>query len=153
MLERLSELNNYQELKFSREPSFFDKSRGIRGLIALGFTFCLFLIVHFRQERLEILELNSMAPGYIVAPVDFEFLDEEATIIQKQEAVQDLGLIYQILPRDIHQQRIEFENFLLYNQEWRKDLEKSSFNAMEAMVNLLEKTLTEMRFTDPRTYH
>ncbi len=152
MQERLSEIDNYQELKFSREPSFFDKSRGIRWLIGLGFTLCLFLIVHFRQERVEVLELNSFAPGYVVAQTDFDFLDEEATIILKQEAVQDVSRIYEISPRDIQQKRIEFENFLIYNQEWRKKAEKSSFDTMEMSVDLLEKALLKLRFTDPRTY-
>ncbi|MCE5316751.1 MAG: HDIG domain-containing protein [Parachlamydia sp.] len=153
MQERLSEIDAFHELKFSREPSFFDKSRGIRWLIGLGFTAFLFLFVHFRQERVEILELNSVAPDYIVAQVDFDFLDEEATIILKQEAVQDAGRIYQIFPKEIHQQRIEFANFLLYNQEWRNSVSKSSsYDTMEATVDLLEKTLLKLRFSDPRTF-
>ena len=152
MTDRLSEMDNFNELKFSREPSFFDKSRGIRWLIGLAFTMCLFLIVHFRQERVEVLELNSIAPGYIVAQTDFDFLDEEATIILKQEAVQDVGHVYQISPKEIHRQRIEFDNFLIYNQEWRKTLEKSSFDTMEETVGLLEQNLLKLRFTDPRTY-
>lgn len=153
MQERLSEIDTFHELKFSREPSFFDKSRGIRWLIGLGFMACLFLFLHFRQERVEILELNSIAPDYVVAQVDFDFLDDEATIILKQEAVQDVGRIYQLSHKEIHQQRIEFANFLLYNQEWRNTVSKSSsYDTMEAAVDLLEKTLLKLRFADPRTY-
>src|SRR5215467_12226606 len=103
MNDRSSELENYNELKFSREQSFFDKSLGIRWLIGLGFAACLFAILHFREERVEILELGSIAPGYTVAQVDFDFFDEEATIILKQEAVRDIGKIYQISEKEVRQ--------------------------------------------------
>src|SRR5690349_20761030 len=77
---------NDSELKYSREQGYFDKSVGIRIGIGLLFMISLFFILHFREERVEVLELNSTAPGYVVAQVDFEFNDDEATLIKKQEA-------------------------------------------------------------------
>lgn len=151
MNDRSSELVNYNELKFSREQGFFDKSIGIRWLIGLSFTVSLFLILHFREVRVEVLELNSIAPSYIVAQVDLNFFDEEATIILKQEAVRDIGKIFQISEKDIRQRRIEFENFLIYNQDWRKYAETSTFEDMYKGVDALEKALLQLRFTDPRT--
>ena len=151
MNDRSSELENYNELKFSREQSYFDKSQGIRWLIGLCFALCLFLVLHFREEKVEVLELGSIAPGYIVAQVDFDFFDEEATIILKQEAVRDIGKIYQISEKEVHQRRIEFENFLIYNQDWRKSINNSSFEELYKAVDLLEKSLLKMRFTDTRT--
>jgi len=144
-------MNNNTELKFSRDQSFFDKSIGIRSLIALLFTLVLFAFLHFREVRVEVLELNSIAPGYIVAQVDFNFFDEEATIILKQEAVRDIGKIYQLSDKEIRQKRIEFENFLIYNQDWRKYAEQSSFDDMYKGVDALTKTMGQIRFTDPRT--
>lgn len=151
MHDQSSELENYNELKFSREQSFFDKSSGIRWAIGFIFALSLFLILHFREERVEVLELNSIAPSYIVAQVDFDFYDEEATIILKQEALRDIGKIYEISEKEIRQRRIEFENFLMYNQEWRQSVDKASFDELYRGSENLEKTLLKLRFTDPRT--
>ena len=152
MNDRSSELENFNELKFSREQSFFDKSVGIRWLIGCTFVFCLFAILHFREERVEVLELNSTASGYVVAQVDFDFYDEEATIILKQEAVRDVGKIYRISDKEIRDRRIEFENFLIYSQEMRQSMERTSFDDLYYGVDHLAKILMRMRFTDPRTY-
>ena len=151
MSDYSSESVNYTELKFSREQGFFDKSISIRILICLLFIFSLFLILHFREVRIEVLELNSIAPSYVVSQIDFDFLDEEATIILRQEAIRDVDKIYQISDKNIRQQRFEFENFLIYNQEWRKYATSSTFEEMYRGLDHLEKTLREVRFTDPRT--
>lgn len=151
MNDRSSEIVNNTELKFSREQGFFDKSIGIRLLIGLIFIVALFAILHFREVRVEVLEFNSVAPGYVVAQVDFDFYDEEATIILRQEAVRDIGKIYQIAEREVRQRRIEFENFLIYNQDWRKSATDSTFEEMYRGVDNLEKALLQVRFTDPRT--
>jgi len=151
MDDRSSETINNTELKFSREQGFFDKSIGIRILIGLIFLSSLFAILHFREIRVEVLEFNSIAPGYVVAQVDFDFLDEEATIILRQEAVRDIGKIYEMSEKEIRQRRIEFENFLIYNQDWRQSAKDSTFEEMYRSVDILEKVLSQMRFTDPRT--
>lgn len=151
MNDRSSESVNNTELKFSREQGFFDKSIGIRALIGLIFISALFVILHFREVRVEVLEFNSVAPGYVVAQIDFDFLDEEATIILRQEAVRDIGRIYQISDKEVRQRRIEFENFLIYNQDWRKSATDTTFEEMYKGVDALEKELLQVRFTDPRT--
>ena len=117
----------------------------------MAFAFSLFAILHFREVRVEVLEFNSIASGYIVSQIDFDFLDEEATIILKQEAVRDIGKIYQISEKEIRQRRIDFENFLIYNQDWRKYATNSTFEEMYRGVDALEKKLFLIRFTDPRT--
>lgn len=146
-----SSLENYDELKFSREQGFFDKNLTVRMLIAITFLAALFACLHFREVRVEVLELNSISPGYIVAQIDFDFLDEEATAILRQEAVRDLGKIYKLSDKEVRQRRMEFENFLIYNQEWRKYVEDSTFEEMYRVVDWLDKALLQMRFTDPRT--
>lgn len=151
MSDKASEIANYNELKFSREQGFFDKSLAIRLLIGVVFFICFFAFIHFREVRVEVLELNSIAPKYKVTQVDFDFYDEEATIVLKQEAVKDVGKIYALPEKSVRQRRIEFENFLIYNQEWRKYSEKSTFEEMYKGVDMLEKTLLQLRFTDPRT--
>ena len=122
----MNALNNNNELKFSKEQGFFDKSLGIRLFIGLIFTLSLFSILHFREVRVEVLELNSTAPSYIVAQTDIEFFDEEATIILKQEAVRDIGKIYQISDKEIRLLRTEFEDFLVKDDKWRQDYQSQS---------------------------
>lgn len=151
MHDLTSDLESNQELKFSREQGFFDRSLGIRLLIGLLFTAALFIVLHFREVRVEVLELNSIAPGYVVAQVDFDFLDEEATAILKQEVVRDIGKIYQVQDSEIRQRHMEFENFLIYNQEWRKYTDSSTFELMFNGADALEKALLQIRFSDPRT--
>lgn len=146
-----SDVENFDELKFSRQQSFFEKNFAIRILIGIIFTLALFLFLHFREVRVETLELNSIAPGYIVAQVDFDFLDEDATAILKQEAIRDVGSIYQLSPKEISQRRMEFENFLIYNQEWRKSAQDTTFEEMYRGIDALEKALQQLRFTDART--
>ncbi len=79
-------LENGNELKFSREQGFFDKSIGVKVLLALLFIVSLFMFLHFREVRVETFELGSIAPKFVVAQVDIDFYDEEATIILRQEA-------------------------------------------------------------------
>lgn len=151
MTDRSSEQANYTELKFSREQGFFDKSSGIRILIGAAFMLALFAFIHFREVRVEVLELGSIAPSYVVAQVDFDFIDEEATIILRQEAVRDVGKIYQIAEKDVRQKVQEFDNYLVHNQEWRQEAPHSTFEEMYRAGDALEQILLQARFTDPRT--
>ena len=140
-----------QDLKFSGEQGFFDKSLTIRYLIIVLFAVTLFAFLHFREVQVEIPELNSIAPGYIVSQVDFNFPDEEATIILRQNALRDVGKIYQLSQKDVRQKRIEFENFLLYNQTGLETAESGTFHDLYQGIDLMEKSLMQLRFTDART--
>lgn len=151
MDNRTSDLEDYQELKFSREQGFFDRSWAIRCLIAAGLALALFIVFHFREIHVEVLEYNTLAPRYFVAQTDFDFLDVEATALLKQEAIRDIGKIYQIDEKQIRQREIEFENFLMYNQEWRKYIPNNTFEEMFRSSLALSSVLTQARFTDPRT--
>ncbi len=151
MNDTSSDLENYHELKFSREQGFFDKNPVIRWAIGLGFALCLFLFLHFREVKVEVLELNSIAPSYVVTQVDIDYFDEEATIILRQEAVKNVAKIYQLSDKVIRQRRNEFENFLIYSDDWRKPDEGGAFSALYAGVDQIIKALTNVRFTDPRT--
>lgn len=151
MIDRFSDTGHYNEIKFSREQGFFDKSSTIRFLIGLFFSVCLFLFLHFREIHVEVLELNSVAPKYIVSQVDFDFFDEEATIILKQEALRDVGKVYFINEKEIRQRRQEIDHYLLYNQELRKKIENVPLEEMYRGIGLIEKGLMLVRFSDPRT--
>lgn len=151
MSDRSSEFINYNELKFSKEQGFFDKSIGIRWLIGISFAIVLFLTLHFREIRVEVLELSSIAPSYIVAQVDLDFLDEKATTIMKQDAVRDIGKIFMIPDRLIQDRRSQLDNALMTDEERSKYSLESSFEDIYKAIDLFEKVLMQARFTDPRT--
>lgn len=151
MHDRINELENQQELKFSGEQGFFDKSLTIRYFIISLFVLSLFIFLHYREVQVEMLELHSIAPGYVVSQVNFDFPDDEATIILRQDALRDVGKIYQISQEDIRQKRIEFESFLLYNQAWHEKAETNVFDELYRGTDVVEKALMQMRFTDLRT--
>lgn len=152
MADRSRESIREQELKFSGEQGFFDKSKMIRYLILFILASVLFAFLHFREVRVKVLELNSIAPGYIVSQVDFDFVDDEATVILKQEAVKDVGRIYKLFENEIRHKRIEFENFLIYNQGWREQAEVGTFDELYQASETIEKALFQLRFTDEHTF-
>ncbi|MBA3722785.1 MAG: HDIG domain-containing protein [Parachlamydiaceae bacterium] len=153
MPDRNNGLEKNQDLKFPGEQGFFDKSDTIRYLIIFAFAAGLFLFLHFREIRVDVLELNTIAPNYIVSQVEFDFPDDEATVILKQESVRDVGKIYKLTDKDIRHKRIEFENFLLYNQGWRGQAESGTFDQLYHGAELIERGLLVLRLTDPRTLH
>ncbi|MDE3046153.1 MAG: HDIG domain-containing protein [Verrucomicrobiota bacterium] len=122
--------------------------RIVAGVVCIG---ALALFLHFREIRVEILELNSTAPRYVVAQVDFEFPDYETTIILKQQAMQDVGVIYHIDDKEIRDARYQLENYLIRDQGWRTLAPSSTFEEMYKIADELETLLLEARFTDPRT--
>lgn len=145
------ELENPQ-LRATREQGVFDKSLVIRGFIIFFFFVCFFCLLHFREVHVDVLELNSSAPSYMVAQIDFNFLDEEATIIARQEAIRDVGKIFMIDEKMIKDRRIEFENFLIYNQDWGKYVEKNTFDNIYKGIDAIAFLMNKIRFTDSRTF-
>jgi putative nucleotidyltransferase with HDIG domain len=130
---------------------FLGNQRGFRILVGFLCVIGLALFLHFREVRLEVLELNATATRYIVAQTDFEFPDYEATIVLTQQAMQDIGPIYQIDDKEIRDTHSEFENQLIHNKKWRSAAPSSTFEEMYKAADQLETLLIEARFTDPRT--
>lgn len=126
-------------------------SRGLKILVGLICTLCLALFLHFRQVRLEILEVGQMAQRYVIAQVDFEFPDYEMTVILRQQAIQDIGKIYAIDEKMIKEIRLSLEQKLIRSKEWRSIAPSSTFEEMYKAADELETLLFQMRFTDPRT--
>ncbi len=143
--------SSQDELRFAREQGFFDKNRAVRICIALLFGISLFAFLHFREIQVEILEVGSVAPRYVMADVDFTFQDDEATTILRQEALLDIGKIYNIDTDDIKRRRLEFEHQLVYDSQWRSRIPQGTFDEMYKSIELMEKILGELRFCDYRT--
>lgn len=127
--------------------------RGWRLVVGLTCVFFLALFLHFREVRLDVLELNTVAHHHVVAELDFEYPDYETTLLLKQQATQDVGNIYQIEDRQIREVRYELEENLIHNDDWKKQVPLSTFEEMYKVSDEVETLLLEARFTDPRTIH
>jgi hypothetical protein len=122
-----------------------------RLILALSFLIILTCFLQFREVRLEVLEIGTLAPRYVIAQTDFSFWDEEATQTLKQEAARDIGAIYRIDEDQVHNFRHDFENSLIEHQQWRQDLPSSTFEEVYEILDQIEDELSEARFTDSRT--
>lgn len=126
-------------------------SRGWRLLVGLICVFFLALFLHFREVRLEVLEVNTTAKRFVVAQIDFEFPDYETTIVLKNQASQDIGHLYQIDERQVRDARLKMEQDLFRTGAWRTSVPSATFEEMYKASDELETLLLEARFTDPRT--
>ena len=124
---------------------------GKRLLIGGAILFALAIFIHFREVRVEMLELDNSAKNYVVAQVDFEFPDDEGTVTLKQQSARDIEHIYKINPQAIENQRFKFENFLIQDQRWRSLLPKNTFEELYHGVDRIKNQLLEVRFMDTRT--
>lgn len=149
-----SKSEEFQE-KGKKKPSLREKigKNALGWRLLVGFACVIFLaaFLHFREARIEVLELNSTASRFVVSQVDFEFPDEEATVILKQDAQRDIGEIYEIEEREIRDARFEFENFLIQNREWKAEMPSTTFEQLYKAADAFEDVLVQTRFTDLRT--
>lgn len=126
-------------------------SLGKRLLIVLCVFFVLAFFIHFREVRVDILELNSIAKNYVVAQVDFEFPDEEGTVILRQQSAQDIGAIYKLNMELIDKIGVDFDHFLIRDEKWRSLLSGSTFEDLYHTGDEVKKLLLTVRFSDQRT--
>lgn len=128
-----------------------DNDLGLRLLIALIAWLSLSTFIHFREIKIDTLELNATANRYIVAQVDFDFPDEEAMVILRQEAVSDLGSIYKIDDKTLRQAGYDLEYFFVHSSSWRNELPGVSLDEVLKVIDKVKTVLSDERFTDSYT--
>lgn len=124
---------------------------GSRLLVGFAILISLAFFLHFREVRIEILELDSTAKNYVVSQVDFEFPDQEATMIVQQESARDIGEVYRIDIKEVDEIRQQFENYLIKNPQWRKILPHTTFEEIYEGADGVKNALLNVRFADQRT--
>jgi putative nucleotidyltransferase with HDIG domain len=142
---------NYSEFQLEKTVGSFEKNPIVHALVGLFLVVFLFLFLHFKETRVDFLELGSYAPKYIVSQVDFEFADAEETLLQRQEAQRDIARIYKIKQREIQERRLEFEKSILLSTSWRRFSDLTSIEDVYTAINLMSKTLNAVRFASART--
>jgi hypothetical protein len=124
---------------------------GYRFIVSFIFLIVLFFYLHFREIRIDVLDLNSIAPKYIVAQINFEFPDEEATILEKQNLVLQISHIYKIDENQIKTSKEDFEKFLMKDQHWRK-LPYITYDKINDVADVLERMYFDAKFMDVSTF-
>ena len=134
-----------------RKPEKDKKQQGLHLVIGLLFVIFITIFIHFREVKVDFLEVGSFAKNYVVAQVDFSFPDPDATAILKQEALRDVGKVYKIHNSAIQDVKHRFQQYLISHPDWRTEVH-ASFDQMWAAINALAETLHEANITDSRTY-
>lgn len=122
-----------------------------RAVLILSFLITLAAFFHFREEPIENVEIGTLAPRYVIAQIDFDFPDAEATQVLKQEAVKDIGSVYAIKESQVKEFRYHLEKTLIDTQKWREELPQSTFEEIYEVLDKIEDQLLSARFTDERT--
>lgn len=124
-------------------------SRGWRIIVGFVCVVALTFFFHFREDRLEVLELNKIAGRYVVTQIDFSFPDYEKTVLLRQQATQDIGKIYKIDDKQIRDARSRIEE-LIHSKARNVKLNNAE---LYKAADTLETLLFEARFSDSKTIH
>jgi cyclic-di-AMP phosphodiesterase PgpH len=117
----------------------------------LFFVLSLAFFLHFREVRIDHLELNSVAKKYVLAQVSFDFSDLETTRMLREESLRDIGLIYYFPEEDVMKGEQVIQDELIRNPEWRNRFTSLTFEDLIAASNAIRDTLSSVEFTDART--
>jgi putative nucleotidyltransferase with HDIG domain len=133
--------------------SEYEKGKGWRVCIGLLFLICISLFLHFRKNSAQTLEVGTVSSRYITSQVDFDFSDEEATTLLKQEAAKDIGAIYAAEVQEIKQKCSEVGDRLRQEVSWRENFPEIPYEKILQSLELIESSLMQARHTDARTFH
>ncbi len=118
------------------------------GLICVIF-FTLFF--HFRQIRLEIMEIPPTEKGLLLAQVDFEFPEEQATIVMREQALEGIGQVFSISEKQLREEFFAFETSLNTDQQWKDKYPFATYEEIYETAGALQDILQQMRFACAKT--
>ncbi len=134
------------------KSSLSDEQLGERFLLGLLIFFALTLFFHFRDINIDFVEVSGKSKGFVVAQVDFQFPDDEATLVLRQEAMKDVGIIYRLDPSQVKDIRGHFDDYLVNHRNWRNKVSRSGFEQMYNIADVVDDQLASIRISDSRTY-
>ena len=121
-----------------------------RFFVAVMFVIIFAAFMHFREVRIYVMEVDTVAKGYVVAQTDFAFPDDDATMVLKQEALRDVGRIYKINESELKKLRTKFESHLIHHPHWRRG-NNVTFDEMYSSLDVVVEVLMDAKLTDSRT--
>ncbi|MGH2611748.1 MAG: hypothetical protein ACRDFB_01710, partial [Rhabdochlamydiaceae bacterium] len=131
---------------FAHDWKWFHKS-----FFLLFFVLSLSSFLHFREVRIDHLELGSTAKKYVLAQVEFDFSDLETTRMLREESIRDIGLIYYFDGEEIIKGERHIQDELIRNPQWREAFASLTFDDLMKASDTIRDTLLSVEFTDERT--
>ncbi len=119
--------------------------------LPLFFVISLAFFLHFREVRIDHLELGSIAKKYVLAQVAFDFSDLETTRILREESLRDIGLIYYFDDEEVSKAESQIQDELTRSPGWRKKFNSLTFDDLIKANDAIRETLLQVEFTDHRT--
>lgn len=124
-----------------------------RLFIGLFFLVCLSLFFQLRNDSSYTLEVGKISSHYVTSQIDFDFNDEEATGLLKQEAAKDIGSIYATCVHDVKRRCAEVGSRLRDERIWRERFPEIPYEKLAQSIDYIESALMQARHTDARTYY
>jgi len=144
-------LNHVNRL-LSSVKDWLDQGRWFqKSLFISGFILSLAFFLHYREVRIDHLELNSIAKKYVLAQVEFDFLDVEKTRLFREESLQDIGVIYYFDDEEIYKAESRINEEVIKDPKWRKKFASLTFEDLMHANNAIRDALLDVEFTDSRT--
>ncbi|HNA61885.1 MAG TPA: HD domain-containing protein [Rhabdochlamydiaceae bacterium] len=123
----------------------------VRFLLFPFFVILLACLLHFREVRVDHLELNEIAGKYVLAQLGFEFPDVEATRLLKEESLRDIGRIYCFDDDQVLSAEKKIQKQLINKPEWRKELPGVTFEELLNASDAVRDVLMYVDIADART--
>ncbi len=124
-----------------------------KAFFVTSFILTLAYFIHFREVRVDRLEMGSIAKKYVVAQVSFEFPDVETTRVLREESLKDIGFIYYFDDEEIVKAEGQIEDWLILTPQWREQLPSVTFDDLMNANTAIRNALIKHEFTDRRTAH
>ncbi|NGX29000.1 MAG: hypothetical protein K940chlam1_01192, partial [Candidatus Anoxychlamydiales bacterium] len=121
---------------------------GFKIILGIVFWICFATLCHFKQVRVQVFDLQSLSPKYLLSPVDFNFPDDEKTTYLRYDKTSKINYIYYIDEKKAKQSRSRFEKYLIDNPKWGVSV---SYEKINDYADLFENILLKSRFSDART--
>ncbi len=129
------------------------RGKGLRLLVGVFFLVVLSFFFHFRKEYVQPLEVGTVSSYFITSQIDFDFPDEEATTLLKQEAAKDIGSIYATCVHEVKKRCAEVGSKIRDEAAWRDNFPEIPYEKMAQSIEYIEHVLLQARLTDARTLH
>lgn len=111
----------------------------------------IFFFLQLRETKVDVLEVGIPAPHYVVARVDFSFVDDEKTLLMRRQAASKIGPVFAMDETQLFQRKMELDRSLMFNPTWRHLANINSFEEVFPVIERVMGILSSWRFVDPAT--
>lgn len=122
-----------------------------KSFFVVFFIASLSFFLHFREVRIDSLEMGAVAEKYVLAQVGFDFEDLETTRMLREESLRDIGIIYYFDEEEILKCERQIQDDLIQNSGWREQFPTLTFDDLMKAHDAIGDTLMKVEFTDART--